>query len=138
MTRPIEQTLSLGSRDYTTQTLDTFTHLSLNKQKSYSANGTQMAKFDPLDENARAQTLARMNTFMSYKGDGDDDDDDVFGFEGDGEGEGEYEGNDDRMTVNRGARGTGERVDQYGEDEEEWREGADDEYTLGGGDLNDS
>jgi hypothetical protein len=138
-TSPIEQTLSLGSRDYATQTIDTFTHLSL-KQPKPPTNGTGIGKYDPLDENARAQTLARMNTFMSYKGDGDDDDgdDDVFGFEGDGEGDGEYEGDDDRLTVSRGARGTGERVDQYGEDEEEWREGADDEYTLRGGDLNNS
>lgn len=133
--RPIEQTLSLGNRDYTTQTLDTFNHLSIHKPRSNKKGSTGVnQQFDPLDENARAQTLARMNTFMSYKGDGDDfddnEDDDVFGFE-----DGEYEGEDDRMTVTRGARGTGEKVDEYGEDEETWREGAEDEYTLRGGDL---
>jgi len=128
--RPIEQTLSLGNRDYTTQTLDQFNHLSLAKPKQKT--------YDPLDENARAQALARMNNFMSYKGDGDgdgegDDDEggDIFGFD-----DGEYEGEDDRMgTGGTRARGTGERVDEYGEDEEIWREGADDEYTLGGGNL---
>lgn len=124
--RPIEQTLALGNRDYTTQTLDSFTHLSLAKKKEKT--------FDPLDENARAQALARMNNFMSYKGDGDaedDEDEGIFGFD-----DGEYEGEDDRMgTSGKRARGTGERVDEYGEDEENWAEGGEDEYTLNGGDL---
>ena len=125
--RPIEQTLALGNRDYTTQTLDSFTHLSLAKKKEKT--------YDPLDENARAQALARMNNFMSYKGDGDieegDEDEGIFGFD-----DGEYEGDDDRMaTSGHTARGTGERIDEYGEDEEVWAEGGEDEYTLRGGDL---
>jgi hypothetical protein len=125
--RPIEQTLALGNRDYTTQTLDSFTHLSLAKKKEKT--------YDPLDENARAQALARMNNFMSYKGDADieegEEDEGMFGFD-----DGEYEGDDDRMgTSGHTARGTGERIDEFGEDEEVWAEGAEDEYTLRGGDL---
>lgn len=143
--RPIDQTLSLGSRDYTTQTLDNFNHLSLSKAVK--------ANYDPTDENARAQHLARMNNFMTYKGDPDADGEEdeegyeegMFGFE-----DGEYEGDDDRLGSGSGMgngggggsgvrheRGTGERVDEFGEDEEAWREGAGDEYTLGGGNLDD-
>jgi hypothetical protein len=131
--RPIDQTLSLGNRDFTTQTLDTFSHLSLVKPPK--------KQYDPLDENARAQALARMNDFMSYKGDGDfdaeeDDGDagDMFGFDDDGDvGYG-----DENAGGGRGNRGTGENVDRYGEDEEMWREGAEDEYTLRGGNLGES
>lgn len=135
MCRPIDQTLSLGSRDYTTQTLDSFNHLTLSKAVK--------PNYDPLDENARAQHLARMNNFMAHKGDRDPDDEDeddgdggieqdVFGFD-----DGEYEGDDDRLGGDgaRHVRGTGERVDEFGEDEEIWREGAAEEYTLRGGDL---
>lgn len=83
-----------------------------------------------------------MNNFMSYKaaddsdGDGDGDGDggaDIFGFE-----DGEYEGEDDRLAVASGARGTGERIDEFGEDEEAWREGVGEEYTLRGDDLDHS
>ena len=154
--RPIDQTLSLGTRDYTTQTLDNFNHLNLSK--------TLKPVYDPLDENARAQHLARMNNFMSHKpdddgeeeeygfGDGDEDGDgdgdglerDMFGFE-DGDYEGEdgllpgglngVGGGDSGSGAIRREKGTGERVDEFGEDEEIWREGAGDEYTLGGGEM---
>lgn len=78
-----------------------------------------------------------MNNFMSYKGSGEleegdeDGDEGIFGFD-----DGEYEGDDDRMEPSgHVARGTGERIDEYGEDEEVWAEGAEDEYTLRGGNL---
>ena len=147
--------MSLGTRDYTTQTLDNFNHLTLSK--------TLKPVYDPLDENARAQHLARMNNFMSHK---PDDEEEEFGFghgdgdeaEEDGEGlerdmfgfeDGDYEGEDDLLpgggrggALNgngggavRREKGTGERVDEFGEDDEMWKEGAGDEYTLGGGDM---
>lgn len=74
---------------------------------------------------------------MSYKAQEDSDDDggggDMFGFE-----DGEYEGDDDRLASTSGARGTGERIDEFGEDEEVWREGVGEEYTLRGDDLDNS
>ena len=81
------------------------------------------------DEIARAQAMARMRSFMSYKGDGDDllDDDEW--------GEGEYDGDQDRMVIQPKAgnalgreRGTGEPVDENGEDDEGWEEGNDEYY----------
>lgn len=99
--------------------------------------------------------MARMNNFMSHRPDDDDEfgeeeeglERDMFGFE-----DGEYEGEDDLIPAGgtgmgmgmgnvggsgavRREKGTGERVDEFGEDQEIWREGAGDEYTLGGGDI---
>lgn len=132
--------------------MDNFNHLTLSK--------TLKPTYDPLDENARAQHLARMNNFMSIKNDPDEDygfsggdvegdeedglERDMFGFE-----DGDYEGEDDLIPGGLNAsgggdggsgavrreKGTGERVDEFGEDEEIWREGAGDEYTLGGGGM---
>ena len=77
-----------------------------------------------------------MRSFMSYKGDGDDllDDDEW--------GEGEYDGDQDKMVLQSGGggaskreRGTGELVDENGEDDEGWEEGNDEYYdrTRDGG-----
>lgn len=71
-----------------------------------------------------------MRAFMSYKGDDEDDplDDDEWG-------EGEYDGDEDKLVLDsRGRsgvkkeRGTGEEVDEVGEDEEGWEEGNDEYY----------
>ena len=106
-----------------------------------------------MDEISRAQATARMRAFMDYKGNldgysGDEDDDDFLldrNEDGDGhgvdepwaagEGEGEYDGDEDRIDLKaRGGdgveveQGTGQRVDEQGEDEDGWMEGNDEYY----------
>lgn len=100
--------------------------------------------YDTTDEIARAQATARMKAFINYKpspgsdDDGDDDDflnDEEEEQEWDREGEGEYNGDQDRLAFagepggGRGGlgykeKGTGEEVDEFGEDDERWAEGA--------------
>lgn len=107
-----------------------------------------------VDENARAQALARVNAFMSYKSgryDEDDDDDDGDGgggFDGpDGDGvDGMFDFEEldypDSSALDgrhqedkRRERGTGEEVDRFGEDDERFAEGNhdDDDDDAGGG-----
>jgi hypothetical protein len=97
---------------------------------------TKPAKYDPNDEIARAQANARMKAFLNYKGDPDDD-----GLDKDGDDEqifeddwmeGEYDGENDKFPLGPQGRervltepGTGEEVDEQGEDDEAWAEGAD-------------
>jgi hypothetical protein len=104
-----------------------------------SANGKsrdsgQNVFYDPKDEIARAQAMAKMTAFMTYKGDSDDDDDEYDGAEGLFDMEGDYDGEGDKFALgpqgrepHKHFRGTGEDVDDFGEDDEEWAEG-NDEY----------
>lgn len=129
--RPYAQTLALGERDFDNATAQTFGSMSMNPH----ATPTK-PKYDPNDEIARAQANARMKAFLSYKGDPEEG-------EGAGEGdgdqlfeddwmEGEYDGDNDKFALGPQGRetrrtepGTGEEVDEQGEDDEEWAEGAD-------------
>ena len=126
--RPYAQTLALGERDFDNATAQTFGSMSMTTPTKI--------KYDPNDEIARAQANARMKAFLTYKGDPDDGDangggDDDQLFEDDWM-EGEYDGENDKFALGpqgRGAGrtepGTGEEVDEQGEDDEEWAEGAD-------------
>lgn len=95
---------------------------------------------DPNDEIARAEAMARVNAFMSYKsreeyedGDGDEDGEGFDGVDGDGvDGMFDFEELDypDSSALDgrhekgkRRERGTGETVDVYGEDDERFAEG---------------
>ena len=133
------QTLALGQRDSdnaTAQSIAAMTispHPQSGPSKSKPSNVQQQPQSDENDEIARAQATARMKAFMGYRGDEDDDllDDQ---WEVDAEGEGEYDGEGGRMVVeppgrgvSRREKGTGEEVDEFGEDEEAWAEG-NDEY----------
>ncbi|RXK40660.1 hypothetical protein M231_02117 [Tremella mesenterica] len=75
-----------------------------------------------LDDYTRAQAQARMRTFMSHK----PDDEDMFGYEEDSDAVGQS-GRGERAYR---APGTGEEVDELGEDDEVWSEGNED--YLGG------
>jgi hypothetical protein len=116
------------------------------------APGGVPTHLDLSDEINRAAYLARMGAFMGYKGEQDSDDDDdneddddevldrrqrgvdgMFDFDAD---DGHYPGEDGTMALRRRIRrepGTGEEVDAFGEDDEEFAEGNDD-YELSGAD----
>lgn len=130
------ETLALGQRDFEQATAQTLANMSLNQHppSTFPGKHRPVTKGDPFhdpggnDEISRAQAAARMRAFMSYKGEDEDllDDDEW--------GEGEYDGDGDRMVLEpRGGgvkreRGTGEEVDEQGEDDEGWNEGNDEYY----------
>ncbi|WVQ95551.1 hypothetical protein IAU59_002648 [Kwoniella sp. CBS 9459] len=166
---PIDQTLTLGDRDYQNAAAAALSHLSINQTRSSSPkprrppHGAVPRNHDLFssgigggeDEIARANRLARLNAFMSYKGSdsddddfGDDDDDDddegLDGHEGyldqigtgderdfplSGPAAGGYDGNGLPL---RNVDTIGEEVDEYGEDNEIFAEG-NDEYGNGAG-----
>jgi hypothetical protein len=169
-TRPMDETFRLAERDADNATAQSLSFLSLsrppdsNRDSQGQGQGTPTKPgrhsqtrsrvhqpIDPLDENARAEQLGRLSSFMSYKGDPDFDDDDE---NGDGGGNGfdfglEFDDPDadgaaaeypderigsglvDGYEVKR-EKGTGEEVDEYGEDDERWLEGTDEYEGMGG------
>ncbi|ORX41077.1 hypothetical protein BD324DRAFT_647974 [Kockovaella imperatae] len=144
VTLPLSETLALGRRDFDDATARNLAGLSFtDKSKSpltprrrhrppspaASGTPTRDLAFDPTDEIARAQATARMQAFMSYKGDPEDEDE----WDLDLDGEGEYDGEGDTFALraqgrepHRYERGTREEVDEFGEDDEDWAEGNDD------------
>jgi hypothetical protein len=140
--RPVAQTLALGQRDSAQAAVQSLANLSLspNPHTNGRSNGTNQYKSAPIDDEiSRAQAQARMQAFMTYKGDPDLEDDDVEGFLDDDAGWGMedengyegvqvgLEGRGDGGTGLRRAKGTGEEMDEFGEDDEEWAEN-NDEY----------
>ncbi|OCF39833.1 hypothetical protein I317_06385 [Kwoniella heveanensis CBS 569] len=170
---PIDQTLTLGDRDYQNAAAAALSHLSINQTRSSSPkprrspHGSAVPRNHDLfssgiggggdDEIARANRLARLNAFMSYKGsesdeddfdededDFDDEDEILDGQEGfideigtgderdfplSGPAAGGYDGNGLPL---RNVDSIGEEVDEYGEDDEIFAEG-NDEYGNGAG-----
>ncbi|WVF67991.1 hypothetical protein IAT40_002753 [Kwoniella sp. CBS 6097] len=174
---PIDQTLTLGDRDYQNAAAAALSHLSINQTRSSSPkprrapHGAVPRNHDLFssgiggggdDEIARANRLARLNAFMSYKGsesdeddfhDDDDDDDedddededqDLDGQEGylDQTGAGDERdfplsgpaagGYDGNGLPLSNVDSTGEEIDEFGEDNEIFAEG-NDEYENGAG-----
>ncbi|KAK6906693.1 hypothetical protein I203_100680 [Kwoniella mangroviensis CBS 8507] len=112
---PIDQTLHLGQRDYQNATALSLSHLSLNPTRSSSpkprsarpkvSHPSNLYDNVPVggeDEITRANRLARINAFMSYKSSSSDseDDDDDFDQDDDVDEEG-MEGIDKEEYINR-------------------------------------
>ncbi|OWZ80950.1 hypothetical protein C366_00782 [Cryptococcus neoformans Tu401-1] len=169
---PMDQTLSLGQRDYINSTTHALSSLTLDHTRSSSpkprnptrTNGVPRSRPSRSqllaigdgsgstdnyggDEVARAERLARLNAFMSYKGsddewsDSDDDEDEgYYDYPEDGQGEMVFETMDDSqigykpngMPLRR-KNATGEEVDEYGMEDDEFAEGNSD-YENGAGD----
>ena len=146
MPSPVAQTFALGQRDAAQATAQTLSNLSINQpsapptpRKSNDINPNHPAKSHKLpisneldDEISRAQAQARLQAFMSYKGGEDEDEeeflDDGWSMEEEGGYQGVEVGNEGRGdgTAVKRAKGTGEEMDEFGEDDEEWAEGNDD------------
>lgn len=94
--------------------------------------------YDPNDEIARAQAEAKIRAFMSRRpdeGDWNDEDEGEEGLEDWRGAEGDYDGEGDRVVLQpQGGgdawreKGTGEEVDEFGEDGEGWAEENDEYY----------
>lgn len=170
--RPMDQTLSLGQRDYINSTTHALSSLTLDHTRSSSPKPRNSTRTNGVprsrpsrsqllaigdgsgstdnyggDEVARAERLARLNAFMSYKGsddewsDSDDDEDEgYYDYPEDGQGEMVFETMDDSqigykpngMPLRR-KNATGEEVDEYGMEDDEFAEGNSD-YENGAGD----
>ncbi|EIW69975.1 hypothetical protein TREMEDRAFT_61740 [Tremella mesenterica DSM 1558] len=148
---PLDESFQLAQRDSDEATARRLASISLSSPTSVSAPSTSdsrsratpnnpgpgimltpNSKHEPtpntqrggrlIDDYTRAQAQARMRTFMSHK----PDDEDMFGYEEDLDAVGQS-GRGERAYR---APGTGEEVDELGEDDEVWSEGNED--YLGG------
>ena len=136
------ESLALGQRDHDNATAQRLSAMTIepkpppdtppkSKRRQRHLPDPRRLDYDPADEIARAQATARMRNFMSFREDEAQEDehilDDAFGMEG------EYDGDGDTFRLeaqgrepHRHEKGTGEEVDEFGEDDEEWAEGNDD------------
>lgn len=171
--RPMDQTLSLGQRDYINSTTNALSSLTLDHHTRSSspkprnstrtngvprsrpsrsqllASGNDSGSIGGFggDEVARAERLARLSAFMSYKGSDDEwsdsdeeEDEGYYDYPEDGQGEMVFETMDDNqigykpngMPLRR-KNATGEEVDEYGMEDDDFAEGNSD-YENGAGD----
>ncbi|WWC72511.1 uncharacterized protein I206_106473 [Kwoniella pini CBS 10737] len=86
---PIDQTLHLGQRDYQNATAQQLSYLSINQTRSSSPKPRQLKQFNNNpndlfneggddDEMIRANRLARLNAFMSYKQSNDSEEEEEY------------------------------------------------------------
>ncbi|ORY29636.1 hypothetical protein BCR39DRAFT_505425 [Naematelia encephala] len=132
---PLSETVALGQRDYYDAAAQRLSELSLAQSSPTPAKSKRHPERpDQTDEIARAQATARMRAFMSYKDEEDDGEGEDNGLI-DADWEGEYDGDGDRLEFAGEAgggggggewreKGTGEEVDELGEDDERWPEGS--------------